>query len=157
MGIQIRKWLFCLPGGSIPQCSSPKRKFLLCALSAFCKLHAFLHFCCHSPESPTCMDFCNNLAERTFPTSSSQNVSKVRFQPWNLCLHSGKCFPRLLEGARQSALLPSGPQGWPVPPSVAWFTPPFATGQCFLSPRSAPHQRLSSSVRSQLSLWILFM
>lgn len=38
------------------------------------------------------------------PPSSSQNVSKVRFQPWNLCLHSGKCFPRLLEGARQSAL-----------------------------------------------------
>ena len=30
------------------------------------------------------------------PHPSSQNVSKVRFQPWDLCLQSGKFFPRLL-------------------------------------------------------------
>lgn len=65
---------------------------------------------------------------------------------------ASKCFPRLPEGARQSALLPSGPQGWPVPPSVAWFTSlrywavlPFPS----LSPSSTP--QLLSQISAQFT------
>lgn len=58
-----------------------------------------------SARSPASINFCNNLhLKGSFPhPMGSQKVSKVGIRTRNPCLYSGKCSPRLLEGARRSA------------------------------------------------------
>lgn len=70
---------------------------------SFWKLHAFLHFRCQSlSDHRLAWIFAVTSPKDPSPHPISQNVSKVVIQLWNLRLHSGKCFPRLLEGVKSA-------------------------------------------------------